>query len=85
MRTGCDLRNGFVGGESGFSAASSFRNCDEASADAVEADGVEDEGEKMKVRNPNASRAARTRVMEFVRRRVTTAMVVLFDRTAEEG
>lgn len=64
-----------MGGESGFSAASSFRNCEEVSSDAVEVDGVEDEGESRKVMNPNASRAARTRVIGFVRRRVTTAIV----------
>lgn len=45
------------------------------SSDAVEADGVEDEGESRKVMNPNASRVARTRVIGFVRRRVTTAIV----------
>lgn len=45
------------------------------SSGAVEVDGAEDEGENRKVMNPNASRAARTRVMGFVRRRVTTAIV----------
>lgn len=46
------------------------------SSDAVEVDAVDDdEGDNRKVMNPNASRAARTRVMGFVRRRVMTAIV----------
>lgn len=73
MRTGCDFRNGFVGGESGFSAASSRRCCDEVSS-RVEREVVvvdeddEGEGERRKVRKPNASKAARMRVMGLVRR-----------------
>lgn len=62
-----------MGGESGFSAASSRRCCDEVSS-GVEGKVVvvdeddEGEGERRKVRKPNASKAARMRVMGLVRR-----------------
>ena len=79
MRTGCDFKKGFVGGESGFSAASLRLCCDAASSDGVETDADDaedgDEGERTKVRKPNASSAARMRVMGPERRRVTAMML----------
>ena len=69
MRTGCDFRKGFVGGERGFSAASSRRCCDAASTGIEGTDeGDDGEGDRTKVRNPKASRAARMKVIGLVRR-----------------
>lgn len=64
LRTACDLKKGFVGGDKGCSAAFSWR-CWEL-ADAEDAEGVE--GESMKHMKPNASSAASTRLIGLVRR-----------------
>jgi hypothetical protein len=73
LRTGCDFRKGFVGGERGCSAALSCRCCDEEADE--DAEGVE--GESMKQMKPKASRAASMRLIGLVRRiERATAMAV---------
>jgi hypothetical protein len=80
------LKKGFVGGERGFSAASSSRRCWEVEEEeepdpALTGEAEDVEGESTKMTNPNASMAARRRVIGFVRRIVrATAIYGRVDR-----
>jgi hypothetical protein len=73
------LKKGFVGGERGFSAASSSRRCweeeEEEAEPALTGEAEDVEGESTKMTNPNASMVARRRVIGFVRRIVRTTAV----------
>jgi hypothetical protein len=83
------LKKAFVGGERGFSAASSSRRCweeEEEEAEPERTGEAEDvEGERTKMMNPNASMAARRRVTGFVRRILATAISGRIDRWNERG